>query len=1183
MTSIVNSSIAKVAAIVVAVSLVAGFAFTFTASKAQAATLTDAQISSIISLLQSFGADASTIANVSASLHGTAPVGGGSGTMTGSCTFTRNLTVGSKGADVTCLQNALIAAGYSIPAGATGYFGAQTVAAVSAWQKAAGVSPAAGYFGAISRAAWGTTSTGPVVTPTTGTGLSVAAGSQPANSLAPAGASRVPFTRFTLTAGNDGDVSVSGVTIQRTGLGSDAVFSGVILVDEATGNQLGTAKTFNSNHQATIGEAMTIPRGTTRTFLVAGNMAAASGHSGEAPSISVVAINTTATVSGSLPIVGATQTVNETLTVGAITVSTSNAFASNSNQTVNIGDTGRKTTGLRLTAGSAEDITLKWVRFNQTGSVSSTDLANVALNVNGVAYPLTVSADGKYYAGSLGSGVVIGKGNQVDVYVSYDVIGANSSGRSVIFDVDRTTDIFAVGNTYGYGISPSAGASAVPTTRGTITLTSGTPYVYATQDSITGASVTTIAKATEVPAQNIALNLQNQPLGGFVVDLKGEAMTVQSLAVTVSTSSGSGTGVLTNVTLVDENGAVVSGPYDANAAGTTITFSSSITFKTGRHIYTIRGKVASTIGNGTVYILSTTPSSWGSPKGDTSGNSISLASSGAFSMNAMTVKAGTVTIGRASTPASQTLVPGGTSILMANFQFDATQSGEDVRFATAKVNLLDGALSGAPSKLTSCQLFDGSTALNTGSNVVNPSDASTGTATSTTPADFSGSFTLDNPITVAKGTVKTLGIRCNISSTADNLSTFSWDVGDATNWTFTGATSGTSITNAADAAGDSAVVVTVGAGSATVALDASAPGYTLAASGATGLTEGALKFRSSNEDLTLTKIGLQIATLSQASSTSADLQKVSIYDGATKVGEAFFIGGATVATSSLTSPVTVLKDTDKVLTLKLDLTNINSSSAIPFSGHLVKVDFLNAEAVGASSGTTIYPTGSTAVSGIRVMKSVPTFALDSLPSTGAADGRLMRFKVTADAAGPISIAQFQLTVATSTSLTSVTNINIFGFTDSNYSNPITGVQTSGQLDDTNLCIGGGTTCASNSTKMVIEARNTSGALTSIQVPAGGTRWFEVRGSVTTVTGSSIVTTLLGDSAYLPLFNNSVSNATTFMATNTPSGTWGTAYANGLFVWSPNSTTTSALTDVDWTNGFGVQGLPSSGLIQSRSN
>lgn len=67
-------------------------------------------------------------------------------------TFTRDLTLGASGAEVTALQTWLISKGYNIPAGATGYFGAQTAAALSAYQRQAGITPAAGYFGPITRA-----------------------------------------------------------------------------------------------------------------------------------------------------------------------------------------------------------------------------------------------------------------------------------------------------------------------------------------------------------------------------------------------------------------------------------------------------------------------------------------------------------------------------------------------------------------------------------------------------------------------------------------------------------------------------------------------------------------------------------------------------------------------------------------------------------------------------------------------------------------------------------------------------------------------------------------------------------------------------------------------------------------------------------------------------------------------
>jgi peptidoglycan hydrolase-like protein with peptidoglycan-binding domain len=77
---------------------------------------------------------------------------GGSTGSTSCPVLTQPLTIGSSGASVTALQTYLIADGESIPAGATGYFGTQTQAAVAAWQAKNAVAPAAGYWGPISLA-----------------------------------------------------------------------------------------------------------------------------------------------------------------------------------------------------------------------------------------------------------------------------------------------------------------------------------------------------------------------------------------------------------------------------------------------------------------------------------------------------------------------------------------------------------------------------------------------------------------------------------------------------------------------------------------------------------------------------------------------------------------------------------------------------------------------------------------------------------------------------------------------------------------------------------------------------------------------------------------------------------------------------------------------------------------------
>jgi len=66
-------------------------------------------------------------------------------------TFNKNLTVGSRGADVTALQDFLTASGHYTYGVSTGYFGAVTKTAVAKFQAANMISPAAGYFGPLTR------------------------------------------------------------------------------------------------------------------------------------------------------------------------------------------------------------------------------------------------------------------------------------------------------------------------------------------------------------------------------------------------------------------------------------------------------------------------------------------------------------------------------------------------------------------------------------------------------------------------------------------------------------------------------------------------------------------------------------------------------------------------------------------------------------------------------------------------------------------------------------------------------------------------------------------------------------------------------------------------------------------------------------------------------------------------
>src|SRR3989344_3928171 len=151
MQTVTTKAIAKVAA--VATGLAMATSMLSLAPIAHAAALTSAQVSAIISLLSSFGADASTIANVQASLTGGTPSTPAT-PGTSSCSFSRTLTIGSQGADVTCLQNALIGGGFGISAGGAGDFRTPTPNATAPLPAPPNIAPAVGYFGPISRAAF---------------------------------------------------------------------------------------------------------------------------------------------------------------------------------------------------------------------------------------------------------------------------------------------------------------------------------------------------------------------------------------------------------------------------------------------------------------------------------------------------------------------------------------------------------------------------------------------------------------------------------------------------------------------------------------------------------------------------------------------------------------------------------------------------------------------------------------------------------------------------------------------------------------------------------------------------------------------------------------------------------------------------------------------------------------------
>lgn len=1186
----------------------------------------------------------------------------GSGSTGGvQCTFTRDLFKGVSGDDVLCLQRYLNSAGFTLassgagsPGNETNYFGSITHAAVVRWQNAnaaqvlapVGLSAGTGYWGSSSRSYYSmivasappappappvTPPAQPSVTPI-GTGLTVTAHpAQPPADLSPIGATRVPYTKVQLTASADGDITVKSMTIERMGLADDDAFDSVVLTEE-DGTQIGLSKTLNSDHQATIHEDIVVKAGTTKTIVLAGNMlssAPSTSNAGQIAKLALVAVDAgSSAVNGTLPIVGNGMTINESLTIGTVTMQRG-SLDPGSSQTKEIGTTGYIFSSVKVTAGSAEKVYLKSMRWNQTGSAGVDDMANLVTVVDGTEYPVTISSDGKYFTSSFddngGKGILIDKGFSKDISIRGDIVGGSS--RTIDFDIAKRIDVGVVGELYGYGITPPQTGSSVPTADSAAFSSSEDPWYDAAQVTASNGTMT-VSKSNAVPSQNVAINLPNTPLGAFTVDVKGEPISVSSMYFNVTLGSeGANDDVndLTNITLVDENGSVVAGPVDGSATDSSsttgsgdgsITFSTTVTFPVGIHDYKLLGKIGTDIDNNVTIIASTTPTDWSTVRGTLTGNSITPSPSSAVTSNTMTVKSGSLAISVSSVPIAQTVIAGAKGFEFARYILDATASGEDVRMVSIPLeyNTPSG---GSASSLSNCQLYDGSTSITTGSNVVNP----TAIASATT-------FTFDGSgLILPKGTTKSLSLKCDLAGGATGG--YQWGVSNQAS-SYTGAsglTSGQTIAETFTASAGQKMTSSTG-GTLSVALDSSSPGYQVFYAGQTGVELARYKFSATNEDINLKQVALQLSRT--ASNTPINLvgQKVTLWtEDGVLLGDAVFSGAnedyatsSTIASGAFLVP----RDGSKTLVVKGDIAAITASGPMTRSGDYITVDYdggnvgLNGTyGSGAASGNTINGgTSDTSSSGGRIFKAYPKFEHVPLTSTErtlspgtTADKTLYKFKVTA-VGDDVALYKFTFAVSSSTAPTNAAGattslFSLYSYLDSAYSSPDTSFSSDGLLNSGQCFNGRSSTAAGavNGTGNPLEIymdRGTAGgasadcnnATTTYEIPAGVTRYFRLAATVASVEGvtgtESFTVQMEGDAAF-PTGIMSVGS--------TGSGDMGKAGAittggsgslinyvgiddatHNDFIWSPISTTTDvSINDFDYTNGYLMPGLPTTNM------
>ncbi|MEW6610096.1 MAG: hypothetical protein AB1352_00490 [Patescibacteria group bacterium] len=992
----------------------------------------------------------------------------------------------------------------------------------------------------------GTTTTGPAA----GGTLSLALSSDtPASGTFVKNAARVPFTYINATA-TGGEVVIDSIVVQRGGIAQDSIFSDItILVD---GTQVGLNKSFNSVHQATLYDDITVPSGTTKKIMLTGNTSAMASNSGEMPTLGLAAVTLkSGTLSASLPIYGNPMTANNTISIAAVTVARG-PLDPGATSTQKIGTKQYAFTSVKLTNDSVEKVQVEEIIWDQAGSADDSDISNVNLVVDGTVIATLANPVDKKAHFKLATPFEIDKGKNKEFTIKADI--DSGSNRTVDFDIEKNTDVVVKGLTYGYYV-----------------LATGWPS--STDPRLSGYAVTIDTGSLKIepvatPSNKVADGSTGQVLGIFNFEAKGEDISITSLGIKVTvSSSAANVSDVTNITLFDEAGLAVAGPVDPSGTTSDITATSTdtITVPIGSHKYTVKGDLSTDFAAADTIIVKIKPNDT-TAKGVTTGKTVTPTPTTYQTSTTQTVQAGSLVANVATTPVAATVVAGTTGYTFANYVLDAQGSGEDIRVTQIKAAQHTTG-SAYPALISGLKLYDGSSELVTSNDPDPTSTTAAASATST--------FTFVNALVVPKGTSKTITLKGNISKSVTSGTVKFGLQNDATNAiAATGKDTGTTITPTYSYS-DGQTMTLTDAGTLTLSADASTPIAGQLPGVSTGLPVGVFSAQSRYEDINVEKIWFKLAAVNSGGPDQVD--KVWLTDGTKTLGviptSTDSSAPVQVLFDASLDPYVVAANTTKLFTIKVDTAAIDTPSGSKGTmgqGFQFSINATgDVTAKGASSGNTVSTiTGTPTFNAYTVYKTVPTVDVSSgVTNKLTANGtyELYKFTIAADPKGDVALYKLTYGISTTTVTVSSFEVRDSGYTtgavatlsvaSQNLANPTAGyLNFLFDTDSSGVAQGG-------------EYR---------QIPAGSTRTFTLKGSVSGYSASQsngVTVTLAGDADF-------PSTVVECAGTTTSGGNDCTGVDSDDqddFIWSDlnyGNNSTTATNTAQWTNGYRVKGLDS---------
>ncbi|HTY39629.1 MAG TPA: peptidoglycan-binding domain-containing protein [Candidatus Paceibacterota bacterium] len=882
-----------------------------------------------------------------------------------SYTFAQDLTLGSKGADVTNLQQVLQSKGY-LKVAPTGYFGSLTKAALVAWQKDAGVSPASGYFGPKSRAAMNAAMAGSgagtgggvsVVPPASGLAVSLAADSPTGSAIANAG--QIKAGKFNFTASNSSGVTITDLQFTKVGVLSDSAVSNLYIADAQTGLVVAQYQSLTNGVATFSGLSLNVAAGQTWQGELRMDL-------GSATAGNTIAWQLSKVTAGSATVTGMPTTNALTVTSVSNPALASLSLSANSvGSSIDAGTVSALVSSWTATVQNSA-VNLQNMQFTFVGSANPSDIKNLRLLVNGTQVATLDTANTVTNFNFASSPVKLNTGSAT-IQIFADVLG--SPNRTFTFSLLQPYRVTAIDTQYNTGVT----VSITTTSQTTITINPGTMSV---------------SLASDTPTSPIPVGASGVTLAKFRVYAAGEPVKVlwlqtkiQAPATSDWTALANVQNDLQNIKLVDDAGGqfgntinTIGGTSNSGDCSGPTSFAITCNFGTSvspvnyivpantSRALSLQADILSTIGASVTTLQ-------GSLVGQTSNLqgqiSYTTASSGAASGATLSVSTSVLTPTINSAFSAPTYVPGASGVKVASFVLTASSAqGAQVTSLTFNKNVT------STPAMQNVKVMVGSTQF-----------GSTRTTISNTGTDVL-SVSGSTPIQVAQGGSVVVDVYADILTTS--VAGTQSNVFSLTGWSALGSVSNSAITFPGSVNGQSVTLssgptLTVGKASA------SAPAQQVVM-GSTNNSLFTMSLSSDNvEDIRVTDVTL-LDTITGNAAGIASFQNLTLYNGTTAVAGplSLTVPGTSTGTVHFTmsSPLVVPKNSTVNLELRGDVATFSSGGAQSGSGHTYGIAATSSViALGNSSNQAAVVAGTPTSSAATVYRTKVTLAASVLGST----------------------------------------------------------------------------------------------------------------------------------------------------------------------------------------------------------